>query len=144
MENRMQTNQICQNSLNTLIWENISVKKGKRVLSIFMTSNSIPVHITILHIFKTWNFAIWTLFKPLFRFEKPWANERASSFFSLQWSPCEQDCPLMKFHSHEELISDLESIQDLATDQFAEIFCIYDTTTAPAKGKQFLFLSIWK
>ena len=37
----------------------------------------------------------------------------------------------MKFHSHEELISDLESIQEVATDQFAEIFCLTDDVSIP-------------
>lgn len=34
----------------------------------------------------------------------------------------------MKFHSQQELISDLESIQEVATEQFAEIFCLTDNT----------------
>jgi hypothetical protein len=44
----------------------------------------------------------------------------------------------MKFHSQQELISDLESIQEVATEQFAEIFCLTDDTEQ-AKGKQFLY-----
>ena len=48
------------------------------------------------------------------------------------WEPCcEESCPLMKFHLHEELISDLESIQEVATDQFAEIFCLTDDVSIP-------------
>ena len=45
----------------------------------------------------------------------------------------------MKFHSQQELISDLESIQEVATEQFAEIFCLLTDNTEQAKGKQFLF-----
>ena len=45
----------------------------------------------------------------------------------------------MKFHSQQELISDLESIQEVATKQFAEIFCLTDNTEQ-LKGKQFLCL----
>ena len=59
------------------------------------------------------------------------AKCKVASIFWLQWEPCGESCPLMKFHSHEELISDLESIQDVATDQFAEIFCLTDDVSIP-------------
>ena len=49
----------------------------------------------------------------------------------------------MKFHSQQELISDLESIQEVATEQFAEIFCLLTDNTEQAKGKQFLFKKLF-
>ena len=41
-----------------------------------------------------------------------------------QWKMCSDKCPLMKYHSHDELISDLQGIEKLATSNFAELFTL--------------------
>lgn len=49
---------------------------------------------------------------------------KLSFLFIFQWEPCGEECPLMKYHSQQELISDLESIQKLAGDELAQVFSL--------------------